>query len=88
MQFFFIVCVHLPPCLSVCLHLGVCVRCEGMLQALCFQVLFSENREIAYLNAGVIWGEGPHVFQRNAGFVSDMIQKIYKHVNSRTLLWK
>lgn len=50
------VCMHLPACLSVCLHMGVCVcvRCEGMLQALWFQVLFSENREIAYLNVGVI----------------------------------
>lgn len=60
MQFFYCVCVcvyvcmHLPACLSVCLHMGVCVRCEGMLQALWFQVLFSENREIAYLNVGVI----------------------------------
>lgn len=61
MQFFLLcvcvyVCMHLPACLSVCLHMGVCVcvRCEGMLQALWFQVLFSENREIAYLNVGVI----------------------------------
>lgn len=48
MQFF------LPASLSVCIWVCVCVRCEGMLQALWFQVLFSENREIAYLNVGVI----------------------------------
>lgn len=46
--------MHLPACLSVCLHMGGCVRCEGMLQALWFQVLFAENRDIAYLNVGVI----------------------------------
>lgn len=59
MQFFLLcvcmcVCICLPASLSVCIWVCVCVRCEGMLQALWFQVLFSENREIAYLNVGVI----------------------------------
>lgn len=58
MLFFYCVCVcvYASACLPLCLSAYgcVCVRCEGMLQALWFQVLFSENREIAYLNAGVI----------------------------------